>query len=63
LKTVTPFFINLSASRNCVENEHFQRLISAKLLQIINMLLAVNNRVASGLMSGLNKHGDLIRQR
>ena len=39
-----PFNINLCNSRNRAENEHFQRLISTKLLRIINLLPAVNNQ-------------------
>jgi hypothetical protein len=58
-----PFNINLCNPRNCAENEHFQRLISTKLLRIINLLPAVNNQEFRCPGAGLNNDGDLIGQR
>ena len=58
-----PFNINLCNPRNRAENEHFQRLISAKLLRIIKLLPAVNNQRVVHPAAGLNNDGDLIGQR
>jgi hypothetical protein len=55
-----PFNINLCNPRNRAENEHFQRLISAKLLRIIKLLPAVNNQRVVHPAAGLNNDGGII---